>query len=1031
MGRHIGARGVAAIMAAILLVMDAGVSGMSLSAYAASRTSSETIRGNSENEEPTKEAVLVDPIVVDSDQQDTLNEQNAKMTESADPGATDQMASGTDAVITDGAPAAGFDFGEKIEVEEVATDQTEPEAPMMAQADATSGTCGENATWSYNSEDRTLTISGSGKMEDYDSGTEKPWDSFSIRRVIVEEGITYIGNMSFAYEHNINEIRLPASLIEIGVGAFYENTRLGSITFPVNLSKIGEGAFAFCANLKSLDIPESVTELSRGVFSECISVTKISMPEVVTIREYALQGIPIEKLSIPGSVKTIEPYAFFDSPIKEYDVEDTNTAFAAVDGILYNKAITKLISYPCGKEGERYEMPASVTSAEKGAFLGNANLKYVTLSNALTEMSESMFQNCAGLEEFSVPDTVTSFGYYVFNGCENLRTISFGSGVSVITYRMFEGCTALQNIDFGSIEKIENLAFYKCSALASLKIPSTVREIGVSSFRECTELTSLEMEEGISIISAYSFAYCPNLRNVVVPESATLVGAKAFDETVAVEVLNKKLMLLENGAYIRGETILINRTARNDYAFEVLSLVNKERKKLGLNELKMDETQMDAAMQRAVEVSIYMDASHDRTNGLSCFSLNDNAFGENCAAYSDSPEGVLEQWMNSPGHKANILDNSWTSIGIGCVQVDERYFWVQRFGTTDLESDCVQKPNSNENVEVVLSFNDDESSESNLHFEFTTYVNDEIPCGISLPCEIYVKETSNSNRTGMGKVVASSLNWATENQNILSVTEDGIITGNDVGTTKITVSTANNLLQLSRDITVYRETGWVLLSGDYYYFDENGIMYTGWKRMMDEGKYYWFYFGADGRSRDGWETIDGKTYFFDGWGRLRLGWNEILRKWYYFGADGAMRTGWAQVGKTWYYLGTDGVMQTGWVKTGGMWYFFDSNGAMKTGWMQEGKNWYYLRSNGSMCTGWAQVGGIWYYMNSSGVMQKGWVKTGNSWYYFKASGAMATGWIKLSGNWYYLGTSGAMVTGTKEIGGKVYKFNASGVCLNP
>ena len=179
----------------------------------------------------------------------------------------------------------------------------------------------------------------------------------------------------------------------------------------------------------------------------------------------------------------------------------------------------------------------------------------------------------------------------------------------------------------------------------------------------------------------------------------------------------------------------------------------------------------------------------------------------------------------------------------------------------------------------------------------------------------------------------------------------------------------------------------------------------------------------------GWVLESGKWYYYNEDGTLATGWLLYNGKWYYLNKDGVMQTGWIQLGGTWYYLDSSGAMQTGWLQYGSNWYFLNSYGAMQTGWLQYGGNWFYLNSYGAMQTGWLHYGSNWFYLKSSGIMHTGWLHYGNTWYYLESSGIMHTGWLKLGNTWYYMNADGAMVTGTQVIGGVVYRFDSNGVWI--
>ena len=135
-----------------------------------------------------------------------------------------------------------------------------------------------------------------------------------------------------------------------------------------------------------------------------------------------------------------------------------------------------------------------------------------------------------------------------------------------------------------------------------------------------------------------------------------------------------------------------------DYAKEVLSKVNEERTKAGLNSLTIDKELTEAAMQRAAEITKVFD--HVRPNGTTCFTVSDKAMGENIAAWQWDPTAVMKSWMNSTGHRGNILNTRWKSIGIGCFKFNNNYYWVQLFSPYDSSSTSVDSGSKNVTAKV-------------------------------------------------------------------------------------------------------------------------------------------------------------------------------------------------------------------------------------------------------------------------------------------------------------------------------------------
>ena len=128
-------------------------------------------------------------------------------------------------------------------------------------------------------------------------------------------------------------------------------------------------------------------------------------------------------------------------------------------------------------------------------------------------------------------------------------------------------------------------------------------------------------------------------------------------------------------------------TFRYGDAQEVLDIVNRERSNAGVASLVMTKELTDVAMMRAAETAVRFD--HERPNGLICWSAFPPswAYGENIAKGQTSPAEVMSAWMNSTGHRDNILDSSYTRIGIGCFYDGRYYHWVQVFATTAGEVD--------------------------------------------------------------------------------------------------------------------------------------------------------------------------------------------------------------------------------------------------------------------------------------------------------------------------------------------------------
>ena len=162
-------------------------------------------------------------------------------------------------------------------------------------------------------------------------------------------------------------------------------------------------------------------------------------------------------------------------------------------------------------------------------------------------------------------------------------------------------------------------------------------------------------------------------------------------------------------------TVNVDGTLYYTKAFELLDYLNEERTAQGRGTLTMDQTLMDAAMQRAVECAVNF--SHTRPNGSLCFTVTSGCSAENIAAGNSTASATFTQWMDSDGHRYNMLGSAHKSIGIGCYTRGSIHYWVQLFSdkeaTTPITSGNDRKTKTP--VEIV------EKTNSKIQFNLNSY----------------------------------------------------------------------------------------------------------------------------------------------------------------------------------------------------------------------------------------------------------------------------------------------------------------------
>ena len=201
-----------------------------------------------------------------------------------------------------------------------------PDVQLVVEPGAklTGGAAGDGSgvTWQLteNTDDSstyTLTIRGSGAMEDYLMSSNQPWCSFrkQITSVVVSPGVTSIGNLAFTRSCNIIHVDIADSVVSIGEQAFSDCSRLTDITVPQSVTYIDANAFESCTNLSSITLStNNITSIRPYTFSGCSELSSIVIPDGVTsIQLGAFSNCTkLTSISIPGSVISIGPYAFRD-----------------------------------------------------------------------------------------------------------------------------------------------------------------------------------------------------------------------------------------------------------------------------------------------------------------------------------------------------------------------------------------------------------------------------------------------------------------------------------------------------------------------------------------------------------------------------------------------------------------------------------------------------------------------------------------------------------------------------------------------
>lgn len=351
-------------------------------------------------------------------------------------------------------------------------------------------------------------------------GTEAtPMDRWSdLEEVVIEEGVTEIGENAFSVCTNLKKVTLPQSLQKIGEGAFEYCTSLNEIQIPENVTVIGQRAFHCCKKLTSVTIPAGVTEIDDATFAYCEELSTVVIPETVTkIGRAAFQNCGFSSINIPATVK-----------------ETDYRAFAGCHSM--------------------QKATISVETVGEQTFYSCDALTEVEFTSEVKTIGGGAFHSCTALAEIKIPDNVTSIGDGIFMSCKALKRVVFEGGTvkkstlgnpALRELVISESATLDASFTAGysrnSLETVEivrgeigNSAFSNCGKLSSVVLGDNVTSIGFNAFNGCKALTSITIGRGVASIGNNAFNNCTALQEVTIPAAKTL-GRGIFNAASALQ----------------------------------------------------------------------------------------------------------------------------------------------------------------------------------------------------------------------------------------------------------------------------------------------------------------------------------------------------------------------------------------------------------------------------------------------------------------------------------------------------------------
>ena len=364
----------------------------------------------------------------------------------------------------------------------------------IALADTYTGTTGD-CTYTLDTDEGTLVISGSGAMKDYSYYSSVPWYSYRsyVKTITIEDGVTSIGDYAFYNCTSLTSVTIGSGLTSIGDGAFDLCWSLTSVTIPDGVTSIGDYAFYECSSLTSITIPDAVTSIGSEAFAWCTSLTSVTIGSGVTSIGDGAFDLCWSLTSVT-SLATTPPscgsntfysaaWATLTAASNLYQYTEYWKDFYAIEYTDDAQTVSTTIIGQCG-DNLIYTL-----DLENGTVV-------IEGSGDMYDYSSSSYAPwniyASSITSVTISDEATSIGNYAFGSCSSLTSVTIGSGVT----------------------SIGNYAFDDCSSLTSITIPDGVTSIGKYAFNSCTSLTSITIPDAVTSIGNYAFYNCSSLTSV-------------------------------------------------------------------------------------------------------------------------------------------------------------------------------------------------------------------------------------------------------------------------------------------------------------------------------------------------------------------------------------------------------------------------------------------------------------------------------------------------------------------------------------
>ncbi|NCA68138.1 MAG: leucine-rich repeat domain-containing protein, partial [Clostridia bacterium] len=251
--------------------------------------------------------------------------------------------------------------------------------------------------------------------------------------ISLPSSIKVLGNNAFTYSQ-ISSINLPHNLTEIKYSAFEDCQNLESIIIPAGVTILDSSVFEDCTRLNEVNILGDITEISSRAFSQCYCLKRINSEtdgvfnlnfSLVKIEDEAFRCCDaMEEVNIAETVTQIGSEVFSQClTLAAIHVDEDNTEYKSIDGVLYDKSGETLLYYPVGKPQITFILPEGIKVLSSFAFYGVHYLENIVITEGVTTIDDCAICCCYSLKSIIIPSTVNVINQISFDECEQLEEV--------------------------------------------------------------------------------------------------------------------------------------------------------------------------------------------------------------------------------------------------------------------------------------------------------------------------------------------------------------------------------------------------------------------------------------------------------------------------------------------------------------------------------------------------------------------------------------------------------------------------------